>query len=346
MYIDTHLKLSRIFRSLYVLEDGGIPLLKSFDIILNQVSSKRLKEIIKSVSASVNEGFSLAEGLAQKPDIFPAFAINMIKVGEESGTLGVIFKELALYFEEREAFRNKIIRALAYPLVVLLVSFFSVIFLITFLIPIFGSIFKELGVALPPLTRIIIWFSDAISSSSHVFIIFSILIASLIYYYSKKETGKRVLDMVILRIPFIGSLIKKSIISRTLKTLGLLLRGGVPTLQAISTAMPLASNKIYIEALSKVKEDVEIGEKLSASMYKTHLFPQDIIQMVEIGEESGTLPQILLQAATYYEEEIEHATKTLTSVIEPVATLSVGIIVGFIIVAMFMPLMSMVSALQ
>lgn len=331
-------------RQLSSMVGAGIQLLRALEIILEQKLSKNLKVEINTIIQKVKEGSSLSFALqeSQMGDVTSHF----VGVGEECGKLAEALNSASHYLEEREATRRRISGSLIYPVFILSLSFLSIILLVMVILPMFSEIFRSLDVPLPLLTKYIILFSEFVSCFwSIIFLVFILVLISL-YSYSKREKGQRVLERIKFGIPFFGIISQKIILSKTLKALGSLLSSGVPITSALRTVASSAGSKFYKQRYLSILNDMEMGEKLSASMQKTRGFPPEAIQLTSAGEESGTLADMLIHLGKYYEDETEHAIKSLTSLVEPLSTILVGAVVGVIVIAMFLPLINLMNVLQ
>ena len=320
-------------RQLAALLKAGIPLTKGLDTVAVGIRSKKFKELISSISLEIKSGAPFSQAVSNYPAIFSEVLISLIRVGESGGILAETIARAVAYLEEKSVLKDKIKAALAYPVLVLMVSFLTLIFLITGLLPIFDSIFKDLGIRLPLITSLVIGFGELVISFWYVIIGILIFLWFLLRGHISENLW--------FKLP----LIKQVVLTRTLRTLGRLLEGSVPILSALKIAAATSGSQIYKKAFEKIKGEVEAGEKLASALNRFELFPEMVVQMVAAGESSGTLSEMLLETAEYYEKEAERQVKILASLIEPAATLGVGIVVGIIVMAMFLPLLKVASSL-
>ena len=339
-------KLARFFDRLASISGAGVPLLRALEMLESQEKSKKFRSILNQIHSKLNAGSMFAETLALCGGSIPLSCINIVKASEVSGNLDQGLRRAAKYLEQRGAFRGKLLRSMMYPMFVVSLSMLSLIFLFTYLLPTFSGIFESLDTSLPLITLIVIGFGDFIAKYKMFIFVSGVIVWFILFYFAKKEKGAELLDKIKLKLPVVGGITKKSIFSHISNSLGEMLDSGVPILAALEAALDMVGNRVYRKALGEVKEGVESGERLFEAMRETGRFPQILIQMVGAGEESGQLGKMLKSAAQFYEEETEQTLKVLASFIEPIATVTAGLVVGIIVMALFMPLVSMVSALE
>ena len=339
-------ELIRVYSGLASLLKAGISLPKALVILEGQVGTKNLKQIIRSVLEEIGQGKSLSQALEQHPKVFSSIIRGLVMVGESGGILDQTLEECAKYLERTVHLTASVKSALIYPMFVLGISLASIIFLVYFLLPTLGGLFQEMGVPLPGLTQFMFnlgWFVT--NYAPFIFGGLLVLIIGVVIFM-KDERGKAKIERLILKVPVIGKFIQELILLRTTQALGILLDGGVALRAALVVTADSASNCVFRTAYYDLKEDVEQGMKIAQSMEARRVFPRVLKELVSAGEESGQLGSMFRQAAEYYEREVEHATKKITTLISPIATLIVSCIVGMIVVAMFLPIINMMDALS
>jgi len=339
-------KLTRFLDRLASISSAGIPLLRALGILESQEQSKKFKSILKQISSKLHQGHAFADTLSLFGKSIPSSCINIIKAGELSGNLDLGLKRGAAYLAKQNSFRGKLLRSMMYPAFVICLSTLSLIFLFIYLLPMFSNIFGSLDTKLPLITILIIAFADFIGTYKLFILIFVSIMSFLFIYFTKKEKGAAIIDKAKLRLPIIGNITKKTNYSNISISLGEMLSSGVSILQALETTKDMTGSRVFKKALEVIREKVEGGERLFQAMAETGVFPEVLIHMIAAGEETGELAKMLKGAAEFYEEETEQSLKVLASFIEPIATVTAGVIVGIIVMAMFMPLISMVSALE
>lgn len=346
-------------RQLATLIDAGLPLLRSLRTLMKQEKHVGLKAAMSNLSDSVESGNTFSEALAQHPKIFNKLYVNMVKAGELGGVLEIVLRRLAEFQEKSQKIRGKVIAALVYPVVVLCIAVGILAFLLLFIVPKFEKIFNDMlgGRSLPALTQFVIDISrfvqylcwpPSVSPGALPIPYLPIVIAALIVGYklfAGSAAGGIVLDRFKLRMPIFGDLLTKTSIARFSRTLGTLVSSGVPILQALSITKETAGNVVISDALSKVHEAVKEGESMVAPLEASGLFPPMVISMIQVGEETGQLPDMLTKVADVYEEEVDVAVSGLTSLLEPVMIVFLAVVVGTIVIALFLPLVSIISSL-
>ncbi|WP_297445825.1 type II secretion system F family protein [Desulfurobacterium sp.] len=333
-------------RQLYSMINAGIPLVSALRALEQQVSNRKLKEIIKDVAKEVEEGGKFSAALAKHKDVFGDLYISMIKAAEEAGTLDTTLKRLAEYLEKIEHLRSKVKSAMFYPTFVLIIATIIVSGILIFVIPTFANIYKDLGGQLPTLTQIVINISnflrDYIGWMIGALVVFIIAFKQLL----KIDKVRYYFDMFMLKIPIFGDLILKSSIANFARTLSSMVSSGINILKALDIAAETSNNKIIQEEIKKVKDQVERGISLAVALSRSKIFPPMLINMVAIGEDAGNLDEMLGKVADFYEEEVDTMVDGLTSLIEPLMMVFIGGIIGFIIIAMYLPIFKMGSLLK
>ncbi|MFA4991186.1 MAG: type II secretion system F family protein [Candidatus Omnitrophota bacterium] len=320
---------------------AGLPLVKALRTLYDQLEPGVLKDIIKSVADDVEGGTNFSEALAHFPATFPEFYVNMIKAGELGGMLVDILKRLSEFLDKSQKLRDRIRSALMYPMFVMLVALLILVMLMIFVIPAFTNMFSELGGALPLPTRILIGASDFTRSFWYLIPLIPILLIAA-YKALVRDPGRRfIIDRLKLRVPIVGPLVQQVAVARFTRTLGTLLTSGVPILAALQTVKDIIGNEFIGRAVMQLRDSIKEGEGVSGPMEASKAFPPLVTKMISIGEETGELDKMLIQIADNFEEEVDVAVSGLTSLLEPLLIVFMGLVVGFIVISMFMPLFSL-----
>ena len=347
-------KILMIFtRQLATLIDSGLPLLRGLTVLGKQEPNPVLRGTINSLADSVQGGSTFSESLAQHPRIFDKLYVNMVKAGELGGVLEVVLTRLAEYQEKAHKLKNKIVAAMVYPVIVMFIAVAILTFLMLFIVPKFKDMFADMGGAeLPPISKVVFGFSDFMMSidfivPNAVWILFALFGVWVIFqFWGRTKGGRRLLDTFKLRIPLFGEIQRKSAVSRFSRTLGTLVTSGVPILQALNITKETAGNVVISEAISKVHESVKEGESIVQPLQASKVFPSMVISMVDVGEETGQLPEMLLKIADVYDDEVDNAVTALTSVLEPIMIVFLALVVGAIVFALFLPLIKIIQTMQ
>ena len=338
-------QLSVFTRQLATLVDAGLPLLRGLRILLKQEQNPSLREAITAMGESVEGGSTFSESLGQHPRIFDKLFVNMVKAGEAGGVLEIVLARLAEFMEKAEKIKNKIKSAMIYPIVVLFAAICILVFLLLNVIPKFAEIFEELlgDEPLPVLTRFVIGVSDLVARRWYVVVIVVVAVVVVVKLVRRTEKGAYFFDKVKFKLPVFGTLVSKTAIARLSRTLGTLLNSGVPILQALNIVRDTSGNEVVARAIQHVHDSVKEGESMAMPMGSAGVFPDIVVSMVDVGEETGALPDMLLRVADNYDDEVDNAVEGLTSVIEPIMIIMLAIIVGTIVIAMFVPLISIIT---
>jgi len=335
-------EVSVFTRQLSTLLGAGIPLVPSFGVLLAQTKSPLLKKILTQIRSDLNEGKSLSAGMESLPRVFPPFYINMVKAGEASGTINLVLERLADFSENQQALRSKLRSALAYPLIMLLIGSLVIFLLMTFVVPRITEIFTDMKQTLPLITIILIAVSNFLKSFWWLILLLIIPgIAAFKYLTSGTRAGRRFWDSVRLKSPVWGPVNRKIAIARFSRTLATLLQSGVPLLTAMDIVRNVVNNIFIGETIAQAAKNVEEGQSLSAPLAQSVIFPPMVTEMIAIGEQSGSLEKMLNQIATAYETEAQSDIMVMTSLLEPLLILAMGLIVGFIVVSILLPIFEM-----
>jgi type IV pilus assembly protein PilC len=327
--------------------DAGVSLIRCLDVLQAQTNNARLRKILMDLSARVESGESLSRSMARHPKAFSQLIIGLIRAGEVGGVLEESLQRIAGFLEKDVELRRKIRSALTYPVIVLLAAIGIVIFLVSWLVPQFASLFKELGIKeLPAPTQFLVDLSALFTQRWYVVIIAVVAILIAYKLFVSTRVGRRVADRVKLRVPVFGPLHHKIVMARFSRTMGTLLASGVPILQAMETVAGVVGNSVVSDAVIESRARIREGEKIADPLQRSKMFPPMVVHMVSVGEESGSLDHMLNKIADFYENEVEMTIASLTAAIEPVMIVLLGFIVGFIVISMFLPMIEVISNLS
>lgn len=349
--------LTTFTRQLSTLQDAGLPLLRSLQILENQQKPGAFKGILQGVVEEVEGGSSLSESMAKFPKAFNPLYTKMVAAGEIGGVLDVILQRLSEFMEKAQRLKRKVVGAMIYPIAVILIAVLIVTGIMVFIIPKFKEIFADFGVKLPMLTQVLIdtsaWMvgnyptKGAMMVPGFVWVIFGMPAIFIAYKLIRKTgPGKATTDTVALYIPVLGNLIKKTAVARFTRTLGTLISAGVPILEAVTITKETSGNYVYEKALQKVHDSIREGETFAEPLRQSKTCDALVVNMIDVGEETGDLDTMLMKIADNYDDEVDVAVGSLVSLIEPLLVIVLGGIVGTIVVAMFLPLVAMIESLQ
>ncbi len=333
--------VSLMVRQLSTLLAAGLPLVESLTAVIDQVHNPSLKRVLTQVREKVNEGSTLADAFAEHPRVFSPLSVNMTRAGEASGALEIVLLRLADFAESQVALRNKIWAAMTYPILMTFVGAGVMFFLLTFVIPTVTQIFRDLEQSLPLPTVILIAFSSFLREYWWVLAVFLSGIVFAIKKYCDTEKGRFFYDKLKLRIPVFGSLFQKVAISRFARTLGILLESGLPVLNALDIVKAVVNNKILALAIEEARKNISEGQDITSPLRRSTLFPPLVLHMIAVGEKSGRLEEMLKRIAESYDNEIETTVQGLTAILEPVMILIMGVVVGFIVLSILLPIFEM-----
>ncbi|MCM2267920.1 MAG: type II secretion system F family protein [Elusimicrobiales bacterium] len=328
-------------RQLSTLVSSGVPIVQGLNILEAQAENPAFKAVVGALRIDIEAGLSIADAMKKHPSAFTELYVAMIKAGEVGGILDTILERLSAYLESAEALKAKVKSALMYPMVVFSAAGLITIFLIVFVIPIFKDIFGSFGAELPFLTQVIISISDFLRAKILYMIPVIAVAVWLIKKWMKTEKGQFKVDEISLKLPVFGILLKKVAIAKFSRTLGTLIKSGVPILQGLETVAKTAGNKIIEQAINNSRDSIKEGGRISDPLKKANIFPPMVIQMISVGEETGGLDNMLTKIADFYDQEVDTAVKGLTSMLEPLIMIFLGVVIGTIVIAMFMPMFSL-----
>jgi type IV pilus assembly protein PilC len=337
--------LTTFTRQLATLVDAGLPLLRGLRVLEKQEKNPTLKGIVAELALSIEGGSTFSEALAQHPKVFNRLFVNMVKAGELGGVLEVVLIRLSEFMEKAQKIKGKVIAAMFYPVAVLIVATAILLILMIKVVPKFEEVFQGLaeGAQLPAFTRLVMGISRAVKDNILYTLAVLTVFVVLFVLFKKTKFGRHVWDKFKLKVPAVGPVVSKVAISRFTRTLGTLVSSGVPILQALTIVKETAGNVIISNAVSAVHESVKEGETITAPLETSGVFPPMVISMVDVGEQTGALPEMLLKIADNYDEEVDNAVAAMTSLLEPIMIVFLAVVVGSIVIAMFMPLIDLMN---
>ena len=332
-------------RQLARLVDSGLPLLRGLRLLQRQQNNPALRGVVNDLAVSIEGGATFSEALGQHPKVFNHLFVNMVKAGELGGVLEIVLGRLAMFMEKAQKIRGKVKAALFYPTAVMFVAGGVVAVLIVFVVPRFKAIFNDLleGHPLPVFTEFVLGISEFVAAHALQTIAGVIACFVMLKFAVGTRLGRRVRDRIYLNLPLLGPVVSKVAIARFARTIGTLLSSGVPILQALTIVKETSGNVIIGDAVADIHESVKEGETIAAPMANCRVFPPMVIGMVDVGEQTGALPEMLMKVADDYEEEVDNAVSAMTSLLEPIMIVILAVIVGSIVIALFLPLVDIIS---
>lgn len=333
-----------VTRQLSTMIGAGIPIAQSLDILSKGHDNPAMQELLTDIRQDVEAGTNLSTALGKHRLHFDDLYCNLVDAGEQSGTLDNLMDKIATYKEKIEAIKSKIKSALFYPTAVIIVAFIVVSILMIFVIPQFEKLFHGFGASLPSLTQMVVNMSHGFQH--YWWLIFSVVIGAAVgfsFLYKRSAKMRFTLDRIMLRFPIFGEVVRKATIARFTRTLGTMFGAGVPLVDALDSVAGASGNRVYYNAIMKIKGDISTGQQLASAMEDTRLFPNMVLQMVAIGEESGELEVMLNKVAEFYEDEVDNAVASISSLIEPFIIIFLGIVIGTVVVAMYLPIFKMAA---
>jgi type IV pilus assembly protein PilC len=326
-------------RQLATMLQAGIPMVQCFDIIGNGHDKPSMQKLVLAVKADVEAGTSLHEALGKHPLYFDDLFVNLVEAGEHAGALETLLDKIATYKEKTEALKKKIKKALFYPAAVLAVAVIVTIILLIFVIPQFESLFKGFGADLPAFTQMVIDMSRFVQDQGWwMMILFGAGVYAFFYFKKRSRPMRRALDRMLLKAPVVGPIMVKASIARYARTLSTMFAAGVPLVEALTSVAGATGNIVYEEAVLRIRDEVSTGQRLQRSMESTGLFPNMVIQMIAVGEESGSLDQMAAKVADFYEADVDAAVDAMSSLLEPLIMAILGVLVGGLVIAMYLPI--------
>ena len=326
--------------------NSGLPLVQALDILAKQSENKALQEVTRQVVFDVESGQTVADALSKHPKAFTELYVNMVAAGEAGGILDTILLRLATFMEKNDALVRKVKGAMIYPGVIMSVAAIAIVVLLVFVIPVFEKMFASVGLSLPMPTRVVISMSKFLTAYW-----WAVIAGAVITWYSTKKyyatsNGKLVIDRMMLKAPILGDVLRKSAVSRFTRTLGTLISSGVSILDGLEITAKTAGNRVIQDAIMASRASIAGGETIAAPLQKSAVFPPMVISMISVGEQTGGLDEMLSKIADFYDEEVDAAVSGLLSLMEPVMIVFLGVVVGGMVIAMYLPIFDMINAVQ
>ena len=333
-------------RQLATMMSAGVPLVQSFEIVARGLENKGMQDLLLAIKADIEAGGTLAEALGKHPAHFDRLYINLVTAGEAAGILESILHKIATYLEKTEALKSKIKSAMFYPIAVIVVAFVITAILMIFVIPQFESLFKGFGADLPALTKLVITISEYFQE--YWWAIFGGLIGTVMGVLKLKKRSTKaaqLFDRLSLKLPVVGKILEQSAVARFSRTLATMFAAGTPLVEAMTSVAGACGNIVFYDAAIKIRDEITTGTQLQVAMRDAQIFPNMVIQMVAIGEESGALDEMLGKVADWYEQQVDDAVEALTSLLEPIIMAVLGVIIGGLVIAMYLPIFKMGQAI-
>lgn len=338
--------LALFTRQLSTVLQAGIPLVRGLRGLAADMSSRGLCLAVDDVALRIERGEGLSEAMATHPEAFNKMYVSMIRAGERAGTLDDILEDLATYLEKIDAIKTKVRSAMSYPIFVLVFAVLATLFMLFKIVPTFAEIYQELGQELPSLTKAVIAASNSIRHNAIVSGLVVFAVIALLAFWSRTRGGRYALDSFVIRVPLFGPIVRKAVMSRFSRTLGILVRSGLPILEAMELVKGAVGNSYVAGAIEEAKERISAGQGITGAFRSTGRFPEMVLQLMATGEESGSIDSMLIKASEFYDRQVEAAVHGITSLIEPVMVVLVGGIIGVVVVAMFLPIFHMGEAVM
>jgi type IV pilus assembly protein PilC len=326
--------------------NSGLPLVQSLTILAEQTENKLFQKIITQVLNDIQAGMTLADSMGKHPKVFTELYVNMVAAGEAGGILDIILLRLATFLEKNDALIRKIKGAMTYPAVMLFVVIMATTILLWKVVPVFASIFTSAGMELPMPTRVVLGVSEFLQNYIFFMVIGIVAIVFMIRRYYKTEGGQLVIDRMLLRMPVLGNMLRKSAVSRFTRTLGTLVSSGVSILEGLQITARTSGNRVIHDAVMASRASIAGGATISEPLKASGVFPPMVVQMINVGEQTGGLDDMLSKIADFYDDEVDAAVTALTSVLEPIMIVVMGVVIGGMVVAMYMPMFDMISTVQ
>jgi type IV pilus assembly protein PilC len=328
-------------RQMAALVNAGLPLLRTLTVLAEQADDKQLQSVLIVVQSDVESGSSFSAALGRHPDVFPPLMVSLVQIGETGGFLGKALDSVAENYQKQSDLQNKIKSATTYPMVVLIIAVLGVFAMITFVVPVFKNMFAGLGSALPLPTQILVTLSENMLWIAPIMVV--LVIAGLVWWSRNRYTDayRKVIDPLKLKLPIFGPLVTKMAVARFSRNLSMMLDAGVPIIQALAIVGQASNNWRIEETVREIQDSIRAGRSFATPLAKAEVFPSMVAQMVAVGEESGTLAEMLASIAEFYEDEVETATEQLSSLIEPVLIVGLGVIIGGMVISLYMPIFTL-----
>ena len=333
-------------RQLATMIDAGLPLVQCLEILSRQALNKKFATTIGQIKTDVESGDTFADALRKHPRVFDEFFTNMVEAGEAGGILDSILARLAVYLEKARALKGRVKSAMVYPAAIVSIAVLVIVFLMIYVIPVFAEMFDSFGGTLPAPTRLVMNLSYF--TRTYIWYFIPVVIAGVFCYrrFYRTEKGQHVVDALLLKAPVVGPLIQKVAVAKFTRTLGTLVSSGVPIIDALQITARTAGNKVVEEAVVAIISSVKEGQTIADPLGRQNIFPPMVVQMIEVGETSGALDMMLNKIADFYDEEVDAAVSALTSLLEPALMVFLGITIGFVVVAMYLPIFKIAGAVE
>ncbi len=343
-------QLCSFTRQLSTLQDAGLPILRSIRILEQQQKPGMLRSVLKQITEDVEGGATLSEAMSRHPKAFDRLYCNMVAAGEAGGVLDVILQRLADFLEKAQKLKRKIVGAMIYPVVVITIAGGIVTFIMVQVVPKFKEIFEDFGTKLPGVTEFLIslstWFATGRPPGWMVILLSPLVIYAVFKLIRQAQAGRFVLDVIALKVPVVGQLVGKSSVARFTRTLGTLVAAGVPILEAIAITKATSGNEVYARMLQRVHDAIREGDSFANPLRASKTVDPIVVNMVDVGEETGELDKMLMKVADNYDDEVDTLVASLVSLLEPIMVVALGLIVGFIVVALFLPLVTLIQSVM
>jgi type IV pilus assembly protein PilC len=329
-------------RQLATMLSAGIPLVQAFEIVGNGHDNPAMQKLILAVKVDVEGGTALAQALSKHPLHFDDLFVNLVEAGEQAGALETLLDKIATYKEKTEAIKKKIKKALTYPAAVLVVALIVTSILLIFVIPEFEALFQGFGADLPAFTRMVITVSEFVRDKGWAIVILLIgSVTTYLYFYKRSKKMREIQDRIMLKAPVVGGILTKAAIARFARTLSTMFSAGVPLVEALESVAGATGNIVYENGVMAMRDEVSTGQRLQVAMENTQLFPNMVIQMIAVGEESGSLDEMSSKVADFFEEDVDNAVDNMSALLEPMIMAILGVLVGGLVVAMYLPIFKM-----
>jgi type IV pilus assembly protein PilC len=335
-----------VTRQMATLIDAGLPLLRSLNILVQQLKPCKLRDVLREISSDIQSGATFSESLAKHPKAFDRLYVNMVRAGEVGGMLEVVLNRLADYMERREALKRKVRGALFYPVFVIVLATAIVLFLLMYVVPTFAEIFTEMDVELPWMTRFLMDAGDFLLFEYWKLLLGISSTVIVLKVLRKIKFVNSMTDRIVLKIPMVGDLITKVAVARFSRTLGTLITSGVPILQSLKITKETIGNEVIENAIQKVHDSIKDGDTIAAPLEETKVFPPMVVNMIDVGEETGALDAMLIKIADIYDAEVEAAVEAMLRLMEPALIVFLGGIIGFIVISLYLPLFALADELS
>ena len=333
-------------RQLSTLQDAGLPVLRSLKILEGQAKPGPLKNALMGTVEDIESGSTLSEAMAKQPKAFDELYVNMVRAGEAGGALELILQRLADFKERAQSLKRKVQGAMIYPVVVVLVATLIVGFIMVWIIPKFKKIFEGFGTELPKITEVLISTSDFVAAYWFLGPVLPIAFILMIKIVKKNKTGEYIVDLIMLKLPVMGKIVQKSTTARIMRTLGTLISSGVPILEALTIARDTAGNAVFKRAFDSIYAAIREGESIAVPLKEARIVDDLVVNMVDVGEETGALDNMMYKVADVYDEEVAVLVDAMIKLLEPLLVVVLGLVVGFIVIALFMPLIKLLNDLS